>query len=263
MFAEYLTSTQITFKHALGCRDVFGKEFHTFHEIFLLVGDTANFTSDHIIDQIYPNSLVIVPKRQFHQFDHIGQEENYHRYVLQFENIDGLEETIETVFDRVKLIHNLSRQSVRLFERLALLIGEQKDQADKALLLKAITTEILMDLKYNYSNRTVCQHMTDPLVQQIIDYINANFLTNITVRTIADDLRFSESYIAQKFKGAMNIPIYKYILQKKLMHAHMLICSGVRATEAASICGFSEYSGFYKMYKKYFGFSPSRAKHEV
>ena len=36
MFAEYLRTDEIVFKHALGCRDVFDKEFHVFNELFLL-----------------------------------------------------------------------------------------------------------------------------------------------------------------------------------------------------------------------------------
>lgn len=258
MFAEYLKSNKILFKHAMGCRDIFGKEFHVFNELFLLIGDSAKFTSDRLIEEIRSNSLVMIPKHQYHQFDHIGEEKNYHRYVLQFDRVDGLDETVSEVFDHVKLIHNVSPQTMVLFRRLESLINENKSQQDKETLLKAVFTEILMDLKYNYTGSAVTEQIADNTVISIIDYINENFLGDISVALVAEHLNFSETYISHKFKEVMHISIYKYILQKKLIHAHKLITEGVNATDASFLCGFQEYSGFYKMYKKYFGFSPSK-----
>ncbi len=258
MFADFFKTDEILFKHALGCRDILGKEFHTFNELFFLIGDTAKFTSDRLIEEIHTNSIVIIPKQEFHQFDHIGEEKNYHRYVLQFGSIEGLNEIIAEVFNEVKLIHNINPQTIMLFEKLRTLISSNLSHQDKEKLLKAIFTEILIDLKYNYSDVAITEHMTDHTVKSIFEYINANFLGNITIRSIAKSLNFSETYISHKFKEVMHISIYKYILHKKLLYAHQLICSGTPVTDAAEICGFNEYSGFYKIYKKYFGFSPSK-----
>lgn len=258
MFAKYLSTNEIIFKHALWCRDVLGKEFHTFNELFFLVGNTAQFTSDRLIEEIHPNSLVIIPKHQFHQFDHWGEEADYHRYVIQFDRVEGLDDTISDIFDCVKLIHNLSPRTVTLFQRLDALMHENKSTGDKQKLLKAIFTEVLMELKYHDSDTAITEHITDRTVQKIIDYIHANFLQSITVRSISQSLNFSETYISHKFKKIMHISIYKYILQKKLLHAHTLIRQGIPSIEAACLCGFNEYSGFYKMYRKYFGCSPSK-----
>ena len=147
-----------------------------------------------------------------------------------------------------------------LFSRLDELIKDNKSQGDKEKLLKAIFTEILMDLKYNYNDIAVTEHTTDRTVVKIIDYINENFIRNITVDSIAKHLNFSKTYISHKFKEVMHISIYKYILQKKLIRAHKLISEGTNAVDAALLCGFNEYSGFYKVYKKHFGFSPSKTR---
>ena len=259
MFAEYLSTSEIVFKHALGCRDLYGKEFHVFNELFFLIKDKAKFTSERIIQEIHANSLVIIPKHQYHQFDHIGPEESYYRFVLQFDVVDGLNEIISEVFDNVKIIQDVGPQMMLLFKRLGSLINEAKSQMDKEILLRAIFTEILMDLKYNYMNKAITEQITDRTVADIISYINHNFLRkNLTIGLMAEHLNFSETYISHKFKDAMHISIYKYILKKRLIHAHQLISEGVSATEAAYLCGFEEYSGFYRIYKKYFGYSPSK-----
>ena len=55
----------------------------------------------------------------------------------------------------------------------------------------------------------------------------------------------------------MNISIHQYILKKKLVMAHHKILDGIPATQAAIDCGFNDYSGFYKQFKKMFNKAPS------
>ena len=178
--------------------------------------------------------------------------------MIQFHTVAGLENAISEVFDHVKLFHNIKAETAILFQKLAKLIEEDKQAEDKKKLLNAIFTEILFDLKYNYADHVITEHITDITVLKIIAFINSNFSNNITIKSIADHLNYSETYISHKFKKAMHTSVYKYILQKKLIHAHSLIVSGVLPTQAAKQSGFDDYSGFFKIYKKYFGFSPSR-----
>lgn len=263
MFIDYTKSDEISFKHARGIRDAFGKEFHNYNEILLLIGKSARVTSDNLIEQINANSLVLIPKEQFHQFDPIGSELYYHRYVLQFSYVDGLEQTIDSVMDQVKVIHNVHPETVNIFNKMAALRDMNLDQKDVNLLLRSYFIELMMDLKYKYINAAVTHRNMDTTVSKIIAYIDAHYLEDITISSIAQALNFSETYISHRFKEIMNISIYNYILQKKLIHAYSLIRLGTQATDAAVLCGFNEYSGFYKMYKKYYGFGPSKTnKHE-
>lgn len=260
MFSKSLRSKQVFFKHAKGCRDVFGKEFHAFHEIFLLIGDTATFASDSLVDTISTMSLLIIPKHQFHQFDHVGEEEKYHRYVLQFDAVEGLEEIILSVCNRVKLIRNIDPATMLIFKKMEQLFPDNKSRYDKQILLDAFFTELLIDLKYRYVETAITKSEPDPTISKMLEFIHANYLSELTIKAIAEHLSFSETYVSHKFKQVMHISVYKYILQKKLMHAHSLISSGMLPTHAAIACGFDNYSGFYKMYKKYLGVSPSNTK---
>jgi AraC-like DNA-binding protein len=65
------------------------------------------------------------------------------------------------------------------------------------------------------------------------------------------------SCLAHTFKEQMNISIHQFILKKRLVMAHHKILAGEPATKAAMECGFNDYSGFYKQYKKLFGKNPS------
>ena len=55
----------------------------------------------------------------------------------------------------------------------------------------------------------------------------------------------------------MKISIYRYIILKKLAFAQIDIKKGVPVTEVCYKYGFSDYSCFYRHYKKVFGVCPS------
>ena len=258
MFSEYQKSNGVLFKYARGLRDVTGKEFHAFNEIFLMKSDKAKFTSDSFIESIYLNTLIVIPKEKFHQFDPVGAEENYCRCVFQFDEVPGLDGLIGDVTDNVKIIHNISQDTQTLFEK-AISLNKMKSasESDKKILLKSVFAQILFDLKYNYCTEdTICGNNNDT-VSDIISYIENHYSEKITIKTISKDLNFSETLISHKFKEIMHISPHSYILKKKLTHACNLIKSGISPSDAAIMCGFGEYTGFYKMYKKYFGISPS------
>ena len=42
VFAEFIHTKSAMFKHAKGMRDIFGLEFHPFHEIFLFIDGDAD-----------------------------------------------------------------------------------------------------------------------------------------------------------------------------------------------------------------------------
>ena len=260
MFVNYTKTSDIVFKHAKGMRDVKGKEFHAFNEIFLLIGNTAEFTSNNSFETITPYSLIISPKEQFHQFDPIGDENEYCRYVLQFDDVPGLSKVISDVMSKIRIITSVRVESINLFKKLEELSVSRIPQDEKCSLLYAIFTEILFEIKYHYSNTKSEEITSNYKIQEIIKYIEAHYLEEISIKSIAKDLNFSETVISHTFKKAMNISVYNYILKKKLTHAYTLIKSGYTATEAAIHCGFAEYSGFYKMFLKYFGISPSKIK---
>lgn len=255
MFAKYIKKEGLLFKHALGMRDVIGREFHTFNEIFLLLGGEARFTADEYDEVISPSTLVIIPRESYHRFDPICDECEYHRCVLQF-NTDGYD-LAEHAMRHTSVIYSPSERILSLFNDLCDAENGDYTESDKLVLLRSVFDRILLELKYG--EQATDSHRTphSRAVSDIIEYIDAHFLETLTVSHVAQKLHFSATYVSHKFKNEMGITLYQYLLKKKLVHAYSLICSGVCATDAALRCGFSDYSTFYKRYKAHFGESPS------
>ena len=101
----------------------------------------------------------------------------------------------------------------------------------------------------------------NPIVEKAVAYIEKNLLTITGIEEICGELYISKSHLHHLFMEHMNMSPKKYILQKRLTIANREICLGEKATLVYEKCGFSDYSTFYRAYKKYFGFSPVETPH--
>jgi len=72
----------------------------------------------------------------------------------------------------------------------------------------------------------------------------------------------SESSLAHKFKEYVNKSIYDYILYRRIIKAKELMSSDLTLTEIAYRCGFSDYSNFLRIFKKYTNESPRKYRTE-
>ena len=258
MFARYTRNDGLVFKHAKGMRDVLGREFHHFYEIFVLTGGRARFTSDEYDESLSPGSLIIIPKESYHRFDALCEESDYQRYVIQFEDESELSALISDVTSRVRIIHDLPDDIFSLFKSLDKAQEREMCDVDQSILLRSVFCRILIELKYSMADNNTALSQKSPATSSIIAYVDAHFTEPITVSGIANALHFSSAYVCHRFKDEMGTSLYQYILKKKLVHAYNLIKSGMPATEAAHACGFTDYSTFYKRYKAHFGTSPSQ-----
>ena len=255
-FCNYIKSDSITFKYAKGKSAITGMEFHPYHEIVLFMGGNAEFISDRIRTKLSPDTLAIIPKESYHQFNIHGNENDYVRCVFNFyDNADWYELIKNTMKD--VFITNPSREIRYLFSKANLLT--KKDMLDTArqTLLNSILPLLLTEIPVSFKESTTPKSQS---VSKSITYINNNIYKQFTVSEIAKELNISTSTLEHSFRKEMNIPIYRYILEKKLILVQNKIQNGELITKAALECGFKDYSGFYKQYKKMFGISPSEKR---
>ena len=68
----------------------------------------------------------------------------------------------------------------------------------------------------------------------------------------------SKAQLWRSFKETTGYSPWNYITLKRLIKAKQLIESGEAPTKIFSECGFSDYTTFYRAYKKHFGHSPNQ-----
>lgn len=101
---------------------------------------------------------------------------------------------------------------------------------------------------------------SDTLCARMIDYINENLYSAITIEQISNKFFISRSQINRLFKKNTGSSVYKYITTKRMYGARLRIKNGESIMSVATDCGHSDYSSFYRAYKGFFGVSPKDDK---
>lgn len=254
-FEHFLNSKSIRFKHTKGVSSMTGREFHPYHEIILFLGENASLYTETIRTPIKPNTLIVIPKETYHQFNIIGSPEVYNRCVLHFYDRPEFATLIEKSMGEL-YVTEVSDTISFYFEKLIKTANVPGKDIENKAILKSVLTLLLDELKHkNFALQNTVS--VTPIVTECIHFIQEHIAEKLSLKDIAQTLNVSESLLSHTFKDEMDISIYKYILKKRLVMAFEKISEGAPAAIAATECGFSEYSNFYRQYKKAFGFSPS------
>ena len=94
------------------------------------------------------------------------------------------------------------------------------------------------------------------LLDRAMVYIEQNLAQKITLSQIAQHFYVSESTISQAFRKKAGVSFYRVVTQRRLIAAKLLIAEGNAMELVAELCGFTDYSAFYRAFKQEFGISP-------
>ena len=250
-FFYELGGENIYFYYASGKSKAMGKEFHTFYEIILFLEGEAHLITDKLNMEIEPDTVILIPKETYHQLIIKGNENNYLRCVFQFDSTPFLQTDLSDI-----KVFKINKKIETLYN---ILIDKAKAKAKNPdITLKSALALITDNLPKKEAIMPVTEHVG--LAAKVVEYINQNIDKQFTSNDIANKLHISLSTLQHNFKKEMQIPLYQYILKKRLVVARQQILSGIPATNVAANLGFSDYSGFYKQYKKLFGVTPSQTE---
>jgi AraC family transcriptional regulator len=93
------------------------------------------------------------------------------------------------------------------------------------------------------------------------DYIEASFLENVDLTSIANVVNLSPHHFLRLFKETFNITPYQMVIGKRLEKAKaMLLSGGSSVTDVCFDMGFESLGSFSRDFKRRFGVSPSQVK---
>ena len=135
------------------------------------------------------------------------------------------------------------------------------DKYANELLMQLLFLEFMVEL-----NRAAISNEVEYLstsysgskIISIIQFINENLSSELSVNTIADKFYLSRYYLMHTFKAETGYTIGNYISIKRLALAQSLIDNNCPIAEAAEQAGFNTYSTFLRAYKKTYGTSPRK-----
>ena len=101
-------------------------------------------------------------------------------------------------------------------------------------------------------------------MQKFLEFINENYMKNITLEDIARCANVSKSECLRCFKFTLRITPYRYLMDFRLLRAtEMLNDDNASIGEISEMCGFNQQSYFGKCFKEKMGCSPKEYRSEL
>ncbi|MFL0168626.1 AraC family transcriptional regulator [Candidatus Clostridium helianthi] len=126
---------------------------------------------------------------------------------------------------------------------------------ESKVMIKALSLQLLTYVN-NIVTITPVKKDNYTILEDILIYINNNLTQKITLKFLENKFFISKYNISRIFKQQIGYTFVEYITTKRILLAKELILNGMYASDAALEAGFSDYSNFYRCFKKATGISP-------
>lgn len=126
--------------------------------------------------------------------------------------------------------------------------------------LHSLCTQFLVELNRSVSDSNIVSARLDhrrPLLEKITSYIWENFSHRLSLGQTAEYFFVSPTTVENLFRQKLGKSFYQYVVEYHIAIAQSMIVQGYPLKDISSQCGFSDYSAFYKLFKKQLGVSPS------
>lgn len=238
---------------------------HDKYEIYCFLSGDASYLVEGNAYHLEPGSIIIIRPSEIHMAK-ILSAVPYERYVLNFSgdllrSIDPQGLLLKPFDERALGQRNLYTpaefSAIKPKDFLDMMKRPAKDSAEKQMRILSLLPALLEEVYTVFSKG---EHVFTPLStlsERLFSYVNAHLTENLALDSLAKQFFVSPSQINRIFKRYTGISVGGYINTKRLMYAKSLLGEGKNASEVCNLCGFNDYSNFYRAYKKQFGVSPS------
>ena len=260
--------------HYFHLKDSSGQEhsfhFHEFNKVVLLLSGRVDYIVENTTYPLQPWSVLLVPHHAIHKAV-IDVSEPYERIILYLDS-DFLDRVLPNAglmacFEAAdRSGQYILLPDARQREELTALLRSFEAAMDDTLRGAEAMRDTLIMQFFILLNRirpagepaaeTRSPRM-DPNIRDTLAHISENLSGDLSVDILAARVFLSRYYFMRLFKAQTGDTVHAYIRQKRLLHAARLIREGMPAAQAASACGFHDYSVFNRAFRSSFDIRPA------
>lgn len=229
--------------------------------MFYVCSGSIGFTIGDKTHELGQGSCILVPKETEHGYMNLGDGPLEYMEVKFSCLTPGLE-------DRLTALGPVIAQDAFTGELVTRIVQEYIDgkaSADQAAshyllaLLYALTDRqrSAQQTEFRYIDASRCK----PLVQQVVQYLEARFAESFSLDTLADAVGRNKSYLCTAFLKETGTTIVDCLNTIRVRHAAELITySDYSLADVSAMCGFASTSHFNRTFVKYAGVTPGHCR---
>ena len=242
--------------------------YHNFYEIYYLLEGEVEYWIEGRTYSLQKGEILLINPMEFHRPVIKNKKIPYERIVAWIDKeflkaISGetpLNKCFDFSFEGSRIIKPSGVKRTEITALLSELIKEfySHEYASRICALGTLIRFMaeLNRISLSVHNEGKATEVESPLVLGVLDYIGEHFNEELSLDMLANEFFVSKYHLSHEFSKATGTGVYRYILLKRLISARELLLQGVQAGQVATLCGFKDYTSFFKAFKAEYGISP-------
>jgi AraC-like DNA-binding protein len=253
--------------------DNYSPHWHTAVEIIMPINNFYTVEIGRTTYLLQEGDILIIPPGELHEL--IAPKDGLRRILLfDYSLISSLKgiTNIFTVLNQPRLITprnapETNAELTKLYDEITYEYNSDNTLREAAIYSLIIKMFVVMGRKYMNTEHIfpdVKLNKQKEYIEKfnlIFDYINENYIEEISLDTIADVAGFSKFHFSRLFKQFTDMSFYDYLNQRRVKEAERLLLNpNLSITEVAMRSGFSSISTFNRVFKNFKECTPTEFK---
>ena len=246
---------------------------HDYFQIYYIHSGKLLHHLEGSVAELAPGDVFILPPNVAHYIEKLDGDVDFYSLSFTTDYFQSIKESNKLLLDflyylRTQSLTNiqpkftLSYEDMVFSEMLIKRILEEfsgKKTGKDELIKECVSALLSIFARVYFEQRAevLISEENRQLVMHSIEYIKNHFDEEITLSEIVHRSAISKTSFCRIFHSIVGMPFKEYLNRYRIERAAELLAEGAKISAAASCCGYSDFSTFYRNFKKHMGISPS------
>lgn len=261
-------------KRESNCEEYIRLHSHSFYEMVFVISGSCKYIIGDREYEAKTGNIILIPPGKVHQVIFSkGITETYERFIVWIDadwwnKVKEISPDIDFAFDYCSKHNNYllctpdatSKGLEVGFVQMLKEIENKKLNWEICSISYGIALMSHINRTYYYLKASPTKKHQDTLLEKMVSYIDSNLHTKISIGSIAKALHVSPSTLSHMCKEELNVSLYHFVIQRRLIIAKNNIMAGIELNKVWENIGFADYSAFFRAFKREYGISPREFK---